>query len=123
MKKILKNEKKTQERALRFVYNNYTSNYEELLHLSKLSSLKVRRLSSIALETFKIINKNCPSYLYDLINIKKHQYYFRYSNTTELPQVRTIRWGINSFRYTASNYGMNCQNIFEMKQMLINFQN
>jgi hypothetical protein len=55
--------KKIQERALRFVYNNYTSNYEELLHLSKSSSLlKVRRLSSIALETFKIINKNCPSY-------------------------------------------------------------
>jgi hypothetical protein len=41
-------------------------------------------------------------YLYDLINIKKHQYYFRYSNTTELPQVRTTRYGINSFRYTAS---------------------
>jgi hypothetical protein len=94
--------KTTQERALRFVYNNYTSNYEELLHLSKLSSQKVRRLSSIALETFKIINTNCPSYLYDLINIKKHQYSFRYSNTTELPQVRTIRYGINSFRYTAS---------------------
>ena len=63
---------KIQERALRFVYNNYTTNYEELLHLSKLPSLKVRRLSSIALETFKIINKNCPSYLYDLINTKKH---------------------------------------------------
>ena len=44
---------KIQERALRFVYNNYTINYEELLHLSKLSSLKVRRLRSIALETFK----------------------------------------------------------------------
>jgi hypothetical protein len=91
--------KKIQERALRFVYNNYTSNYEELLYLSKLSSLKVRRLSSIALETFKIINKNCPSYLYDLINTKKHQYSFRYSNTTELPQVRTIRYGINSSLY------------------------
>ena len=87
-KNTLKMEK-IQERALRFVYNNYTINYEELLHLSKLPSLKVRRLRSIALETFKIINKNCPSYLYDLINIKKHQYSFRYSNTTELPQVRT----------------------------------
>ena len=50
--------------------DNYTSNYEELLHLSKLSSLKVRRLRSIVLETFKIINKTSPSYLYELINIK-----------------------------------------------------
>ena len=85
---------KIQERALHFVYNNYTINYKELLHLSKLPSPKVRRLRSIALETFKIINKNCPSYLYDLINIKKHQYSFRYSNTTELPQVRTTRYSI-----------------------------
>ena len=56
---------KIQERALRFVYNNYTINYEELLHLSKLPPLKACRLTSIALETFKIINKNCPSYLYN----------------------------------------------------------
>ena len=116
---------KIQERALRFVYYNYTINYEELLHLSKLPSVKVRRLRSIALETFKIINKNSPSYLYDLINIKKHQYSFRYSNTTELPQVRTIRYGIKLtlFVIPLQNYGMNCQNIFEMKQILINFQN
>jgi hypothetical protein len=38
---------KIQERALRFVYNNYAINYEELLHLSKLPSLKVHRLRSI----------------------------------------------------------------------------
>ena len=55
---------KIQERALHFVYNNYTINYEELLHLSKLPSIKVRRLRSIALETFKIINKNCTSIIF-----------------------------------------------------------
>lgn len=93
---------KIQERALRFVYDNYTCSYEELLNLSKLPSLKVRRLRSIAIETYKIINKECPSYLYDLINIKNHQYSFRYCNTTDLPQVRTTRYGLNSFRYTAA---------------------
>jgi isocitrate lyase len=35
-------------------------------------------------------------------SLQKCQHSFIYSNTTELPQVRTIRYSINSFRYTAS---------------------
>jgi hypothetical protein len=37
-----------------------------LLEKSKLPSLKIRRLKTIAVETFKIIHKNSPSYLHDL---------------------------------------------------------
>jgi hypothetical protein len=44
-------------------------------------SLKVRRLRSIAIETFKIISKESPIYLHDLVNIIKHNYSFRYENT------------------------------------------
>jgi hypothetical protein len=51
---------KIQERALRFIYNEYTSSYEDLLCKSKLPFLKVRRLRTFALEVFKIVNKNCP---------------------------------------------------------------
>jgi hypothetical protein len=47
-------------------------------------SLKVRRLRSIAIETFKIIHKQSPIYLHDLVNIKKHNYSFRYENTDVL---------------------------------------
>jgi hypothetical protein len=35
---------KIQERALRFIYNDYVLNYEELLEKSKMPSLKVRRV-------------------------------------------------------------------------------
>jgi hypothetical protein len=47
-------------RYLRFIYNDYVLNYEELLEKSKMPSLKVRRLRSIAIETFKIIHKESP---------------------------------------------------------------
>jgi hypothetical protein len=57
---------KIQERALRFIYDDYNSSYENLLEKSKLPSLKIRRLKNIAVETFKIIHKNSPSYLHDL---------------------------------------------------------
>ena len=62
---------KIQERAPRFIYNEYTSSYEDPLCKSKLPSLKVRRLRTFALEVFKIANKDCPVYLFDLIDIKK----------------------------------------------------
>ena len=64
--KNTKKMEKIQERALRFIYDDYVLNYEELLEKSKMSSLKVRRLRSIAIETFKIIHKESPIYLHDL---------------------------------------------------------
>ena len=51
---------KLQERALRFIYNDKVSSYEKLLEKSLLPSLKVRGLRTIALKTFKIINKQSP---------------------------------------------------------------
>ena len=91
-----------QERALRFIYDDYRSTYEHLLEQSKLPSLKTRRMRKIALETFKIINKMSPLFLQDLIKIKNHSYNFRYTNTAEVPRPRTTRYGIKSFRYEAA---------------------
>jgi hypothetical protein len=61
---------KIQERALRFIYNNSDSSYENLLEQSQLPSLRLRRLRSMAIEVFKIINKQTPVYLHDLVNLK-----------------------------------------------------
>ena len=93
---------KIQERALKFIYNENHSTYEELLAKSKLPSLKIRRIRSIAIETFKIINKETPQYLHDLVTLKNNKYNFRYSNTAHIPTVKTTRYGLNSFRYYAS---------------------
>jgi hypothetical protein len=65
---------KIQERALKFIYEDQNSTYEELLEKSKLPSLKVRRIRTIAIETFKIINKQSPLYLHDLVQIKQNKY-------------------------------------------------
>jgi hypothetical protein len=91
---------KIQERALRFIYDDYNSSYENLLEKSKLPSLEIRRLKTIAVETLKIIHKNSPSYLHDLINIKLQNHNFRSQETAVLPRVST-RYGLKSFRYNA----------------------
>ena len=74
---------KIQERALRFIYNDKNSSYEKLLEKSLLPSLKIRRLRTIAVETFKIINKESPVFLQDLVCKKNNSYNFRYTNTAE----------------------------------------
>ena len=93
---------KIQERALKFIYNENHSTYEELLAKSKLPSLKIRRIRTIAIETFKIINKETPQYLHDLVTLENNKYNLRYSNTAHIPTVKTTRYGLNSFRYCAS---------------------
>ena len=48
---------KIQEMALRFIYEDYSASYDELLSKSKLPSLKVRRMRSLAIEVYKVIDK------------------------------------------------------------------
>ena len=52
---------KIQERALRFIYNDYNSTYENLLIVSKLPTLKVRKLRTMAIEVYKILHKESTS--------------------------------------------------------------
>lgn len=114
---------KIQERALRFIYNEYTSSYEDLLCKSKLPSLKVRRLRTFALEVFKIVNKDCPVYLFDLIDIKNTSYSFRYQNKAALPQVRTTSFGLQSFRYAGAKLWNELPDHFRKDMSLDQFKN
>ena len=102
MVKNTKKIEKIQERALRFIYRDYDSSYESLLLKSQFPSLKVRRLRAIALEAFKILNNLSPVYLNDLLTFKNLSYSFRYTQTVEIPQVKTSRYGTRFFRSTAA---------------------
>ena len=90
-----------QKRALRFVYDDHTSTYEELLLKAKIPSLHIQRLRTMAIETFKIVNKLAPPCLQDLIVKKDAKYNFRYHNILDVPVFRTISAGKRSFRYAA----------------------
>ena len=93
---------KVQERALRFIYSDYTSSYECLLDKAQVPSLHVKRMRTMALETYKIVNKLCPPVLYDLVQMKDSKYNFRYSNILQVDSVRTTSYGKQSFKYAAS---------------------
>ena len=88
---------KIQERALRFIYSDYSSSYESLLIKSQLPSLKVRRMRPIALQSTKILNNLSPAYLNDLLTFK---IILIISGTRE--QLKTVKHGSRSFRSTAA---------------------
>jgi hypothetical protein len=67
----------------RFIYEDYESTYDELLEKAKVPSLKVRRMRTMAIECFKILNKLSPSCLHDLVVFKDCKYNFRYSNIVD----------------------------------------
>ena len=61
--KSLKKIEKLQERALRILYNDSTSDYNQLLNKSSKASMEVKCLRNLALEIFKTLNHLNPEYM------------------------------------------------------------
>jgi hypothetical protein len=100
---------------------NY-STYEKLLAKSKLPSLKIRHICTIAIETFKIINKETPQYLHNLVTLKNNKYNFRYSNTAHIPSQDYPVW-IELFLDTMlQKLGMSCRTTSGKKHFSINLR-
>ena len=92
---------KIQERALRFVTEDYDSSISDILVNTKSKLLHVSRLNAIANEAFKILNKESPEYLHNLLSFKPSTYNSRRENEVTIPQVNTTGYGIKSFRFEA----------------------
>ena len=93
---------KIQERALRFINNDFTSSLQALLTSTNTLLVHVRRMKQMASEIYKIVNDIAPAYIKDLVNIKKTNYNFRRENQASLPAVKSTRYGLRSFRYEAA---------------------
>ena len=113
---------KVQERALRFVYEDYDSTYEDLLQKARVPSLQIRRIRTMAIETFKIVNKIAPVCLQNLVNVKSSKYSFRYSNILEVPQVKSTRYGKKSFGFAAATLWNSLPNHFRTENSFLHFK-
>lgn len=92
---------KVQERALRFINNDFSSPLRDLLTSTNTQPLHVRRLKQMACEVFKIVNAISPNYIRDLVNLKASNYDFRSDRKADIPRVNTTRYGLRSFRSEA----------------------
>ena len=93
-KKSFKKIENIQKRALRYLYNDYDSDYDTLLLKSELCTMEIRRLRSLAIEIFKTINNLNPSFMKELFVMRKGCYKRKYDLC--IPTRNTVTFGDNS---------------------------
>ena len=106
-KKSLDRIEDIQKRALRFVLNDYQSNYQDLLNKSEATGIKIMTLRLLAIEVYKCVNNLNPKYLNEMFTKKKCSYDFRDNSILERPKSNTTKYGLKSFR----NYGAKIWNL------------
>ena len=89
---------RVQERGLRAIYKDKSSDYLALLKRAKLPTLENRRLQDIATIMYKVKNKLAPSYITELFKMNTSGYNLRKSDF-HIPRINTTRYGKHSLRY------------------------
>jgi hypothetical protein len=90
---------KLQENALRFIYNDYKSSYQNILMFASKDSLYISRLKCIVIEIFKTLNDMSPVFMKELFTQKSIDYDLRDDNVLVIPRYNTVTYGFNSLRY------------------------
>ena len=98
----MKKMERLQCRALRFVLNDFTSSFDELLKLSGSTKLTIMRMQTLAIEVYKFINNMSPPYICELLNRHNVPYTMRDNNKLIQKKVNTQQYGIKSFSYTGA---------------------
>ena len=93
---------KINERALCFVYNDYTSTYSNLLDKGETSTLELRTIRFVCTEIYKIFNQIGPSYMSNLVTPMQSHYSSRRPPDLFVPRVTQTTYGLKSFRYQGS---------------------
>ena len=87
---------KIQERALRFVLKDSTSDYDTLLTKCGVDSFRISSLKSMAVEIYKILNEMSPEYL-SLFSKSSIPYSLRDNNKLIQQKMKTTTFGLKSF--------------------------
>ena len=93
---------KLNERALRIVFNDYNSTYENILREAKALSLSMLRLKYMIIEVYKCIYKLNPEYMNDMFLLKESGYDLRDTSIAYQPKFKSITFGYRSFTYYGS---------------------
>ena len=94
---------KVNGRALRYVYNDKHASYQHLLERIRLPSMESRRIQDMLLTKHRSISNKAPQVIRNLINLRSFKYNLkRQEYVLSLPKVKTIKYGLKSWRYFAA---------------------
>ena len=114
-----------QERALRIVYNDNVSSFEELLEISQSITIHHRNIQLLAVEIYKAVNNLAPTLMIDMFQTKKVNYNLRKDKILISRNVKTVYYGTESISYLAPkiweiipNNIKNCENLNSFKSKI-----
>ena len=91
------------KRALRIVFGDKVSSYQQLLHNSGGATLYNQRIQNMLITIYKCLNyEGFPSYLKDMLTLRQSVYSSRRTNILSLCKPATTTYGLNSFHYFTS---------------------
>ena len=109
-----------QERCLRLVLNDYTSNYEELLHKTGKTTMEIKRLRTLAIGIFKTLNNLNPSFMREIF------YRSPYATHKDLnlfvERHNTVRFGQSSLKTLGPKIWNALPEKIRLETNLINFK-
>ena len=93
---------KINERALRILYNDFTSSYDQLLSQHNTTTILISRLKIMTLEVFKCLKTLGPPCLHDLFTVKPLEYNMRNPTKVIQPTRRCTTYGLRSISYVGA---------------------
>ena len=93
-----------QKRALRFLYSDYDSTYDELLFKSGKVKMSVSRNRILCIEIYKTLHNINPNFMSDIFKLRSHEKATRtqYKMNLEIPKVRQVTYGEKSLAFYRS---------------------
>ena len=88
-----------QERALRVIYLDKISSYEDLLKRANLDTLNERRLKDMLFLMYKVKHQMVPGYFENIVKRNDLKPYSLRNSDFILPRYNTVKYGRHSIRY------------------------
>ena len=93
---------RTHKRALRTLYRDCESNFEELLVRDDTKTIHTKNLQNLMVEIYKLFNQLNPEYMWEFFIKKDVPYNLRTKELCKLPLVSSQRYGFNSLSFRGS---------------------
>ena len=96
---------KLHKRALRLVYKDYSSSFEQLLVRDKSFSIHDRNLQKLAIEIYKVKHHLSPSFMHSLFPEIHKPYNLRSNPSFKTSNIRTVYYGSETLCIEDPKYG------------------
>ena len=119
-----------QKRALRFLYDDYESSYEELLSKSGRVTMETNRMRTLCIEVYKTLSDLNPEFMKNIFKLRETIRPVReaYKMNLEIPRINQATFGTRSLRILGPKiwnslplHVKSCENLSLFKEIIKNW--